>query len=60
MGAITLAQAAAWCGGKIDAKYADVAFTGANNDTRKLEKDQLFVVLRGARDGHDFIDAAME
>ena len=60
MGFITLQQAAQWCGGTINEKYKDVAFLGANNDTRKLEKDQLFVVLRGARDGHDFIDAAME
>ena len=60
MGRITLEQAALWCGGTIDAKYKDVTFLGANNDTRKLEQDQLFVVLQGARDGHDFIDAAME
>ena len=60
MGRITLEQAALWCGGTIDAKYKDVTFLGANNDTRKLEQDQLFVVLQGQRDGHDFIDAAME
>ena len=60
MGRITLQQAALWCGGKIDPKYADVAFFGANNDTRKLQPGQLFVVLQGARDGHDFIDAAFE
>ncbi len=58
MGKITLQQAADWCGGKIDPKYADVVFFGANNDTRKLQPGQLFVVLQGARDGHDFIDAA--
>jgi len=60
MGRITLQQAAQWCGGKINEKYKDVTFLGANNDTRKLEEGQLFVVLQGARDGHDFIDAAME
>ena len=60
MGRITLQQAAQWCGGSINEKYKDVTFLGANNDTRKLEKDQLFVVLQGQRDGHDFIDAAME
>ena len=60
MGRITLQQAALWCGGTINEKYKDITFLGANNDTRKLEKDQLFVVLQGARDGHDFIDAAME
>ena len=60
MGRITLAQAAQWCGGQIDPKYADVAFFGANNDTRKLEKGQLFLALQGARDGHDYIPAALE
>ena len=60
MGRITLQQAAAWCGGKIDEKYKDVAFVGASNDTRKLEAGQLFVALQGVRDGHDFVEAALE
>ena len=60
MGAITLEQAALWCGGQIDPKYKDVAFFGANNDTRKLEPGQLFIALQGARDGHDFIPTALE
>ena len=60
MGTITLQQAAAWCGGKIDPKYKDVTFRGANNDTRKLASGELFLALKGARDGHDFIPAAME
>ena len=60
MGTITLQQAALWCGGRIDPKYKDVTFFGANNDTRKLEADQLFVALQGQRDGHDFIPQAME
>ena len=60
MGTISLRQAAQWCGGQVDPKYADVTFLGANNDTRKLQPGQLFVVLQGARDGHDFIPAAMQ
>ena len=60
MGKITLKQAAQWCGGRVDEKYADVEFLGANNDTRVLQPGQLFIVLKGARDGHDFIPAAME
>lgn len=60
MGRITLDQAAQWCGGKIDPKYKDVTFLGANNDTRKLIPGQLFVALQGVRDGHDFIPAALE
>ena len=60
MANITLRQAAAWCGGTVEEKYADVEFFGANNDTRILQPGQLFIVLQGARDGHDFIPAAME
>ena len=60
MAKITLRQAAAWCGGTVDEKYADVEFFGANNDTRVLQPGQLFIVLQGARDGHSFIPAAME
>ena len=37
-----------------------MTFLGANNDTRKIEKGQLFIALKGARDGHDFIPAALE
>ena len=60
MGKITLRQAAAWCGGTVDEKYADIEFFGANNDTRILQPGQLFIVLQGLRDGHDFIPMAME
>ena len=60
MGRITLEQAAAWCGGAVNPKYKNVTFLGANNDTRKLTPGQLFVALQGARDGHDFIPAALE
>ena len=60
MGRITLQQAAQWCGGKIDSKYQDITFLGANNDSRKIEKDQLFVALQSERDGHDFVPAALE
>ncbi len=60
MGKITLAQAAAWCGGEIDPKYADVTFLGAGIDSRKIGEGQLFVALKAARDGHDFIPMALE
>ena len=60
MGRITLQQAAQWCGGKIDPQYKDITFLGANNDTRKLQPGELFIALQGARDGHDFIPAALE
>ena len=60
MANITLRDAAQWCGGMVEEKYADVVFAGAGNDTRSLQPGQLFVALQGARDGHDYIPAAME
>ena len=60
MGRNTLQQAAQWCGGRIDPKYKDVTFLGANMDTRKITEGQLFIALKGERDGHDFIPAAFE
>ena len=60
MGRITLQQAADWCGGRIDPKYANVTFLGASNDSRNIQPGQLFIALSGARDGHDFIPAALE
>ena len=60
MGRITLRQAAQWCGGFVEEKYADVAFFGANMDSRKILPGQLFVALQAERDGHDFIPMAME
>ena len=60
MANITLRQAAQWCGGTVEEKYADIEFFGANNDTRILRPGQLFIVLQGTRDGHDFIPTAME
>lgn len=60
MGKLTLRQAARWCGGFVEEKYANVEFLGASNDTRVIQPGQLFVVLEAARDGHDFIPAAIE
>ena len=60
MGRLTLKQAAAFCGGWVDPKYEDITFLGANNDTRLIQPGQLFIVLQGARDGHDFIGQAIE
>lgn len=60
MGKITLQQAARWCGGTVEAKYANVEFLGASNDTRTIQPGQLFLALKGARDGHDFIPQALQ
>ena len=59
MSRITLAQAAQWCGGTVDPKYAQISFLGASNDSRSVKPGQLFVALEGVRDGHDFIPAAL-
>lgn len=37
----------------------DVMVDGACIDSRLIRPGQLFVALRGARDGHDFVDAAL-
>lgn len=60
MARITLRDAAQWCGGTVEEKYADRTFSGAGNDTRNLKPGQLFIALQGARDGHDFIPNAIE
>ena len=60
MGNITLSQAAAWCGGHVEEKYAQISFCGASNDSRTIQPGQLFLALQGIRDGHDFIHMAME
>ena len=60
MSNITLRQAAQWCGGRVDEKYADLTFLGANIDSRKVEPGQLFIAIKGERDGHDYIPMAME
>lgn len=56
---ITLKQAAAWCGGSVAPQFEAVAFHGANFDTRRIQKGELFVAIVGARDGHDFAEAAV-
>ena len=60
MSNITLRQAAQWCGGRVDEKYADVTFLGANIDSRKIRPGELFIALVGERDGHDYIPMALE
>ena len=60
MGKITLRQAAQWCGGRVDPKFAEIEFLGANMDSRHIQPGQLFVALEGVRDGHDFIPMALQ
>ncbi len=60
MAQITLTQAAAWCGGYVEEKFAHITFDGASNDSRTVKPGQLFVALQGVRDGNDFAPMAME
>ena len=57
---ITLAQAAAWCGGKVAPEFENTVFCGANFDTRKILAGELFVAIVGARNGHEFAQAAID
>lgn len=57
---ITLAQAAQWCGGSVAQTDAARTFRGANFDTRRLQSGELFVALKGERNGHAFARTAME
>lgn len=57
---ITLKQAAAWCGGSVAPQFESICFSGANFDTRKLQKGELFVAIVGARDGHDYVKNALD
>jgi UDP-N-acetylmuramoyl-tripeptide--D-alanyl-D-alanine ligase len=53
----TAAEAEAATLGKVS---KDFAVTGISIDTRSLKAGDLFVALKGARDGHDFVDAAFK
>ncbi|MBE6926975.1 MAG: UDP-N-acetylmuramoyl-tripeptide--D-alanyl-D-alanine ligase [Ruminococcaceae bacterium] len=58
--AITLSQAAQWCGGTVAEKFEARVFGGACFDTRRIRKNELFVALVGVRNGHDFARSAIE
>jgi len=53
---------AAICNGQLnDQKFNKSFFNGVSIDSRKTEKDQLFIAINGDQnDGHDFIDKAIE
>lgn len=52
-------DAAAAVGGKLIGSDSWIA-SGVSIDTRTLEPGDLFVALKDARDGHDFLDAAFK
>jgi len=54
---MSLAEAAAVLGGR--ASSAELRFGGVSTDSRRIERGDLFVALRGERfDGHEFLAAA--
>ena len=51
----TLAEAAAWCGGRVRSGRAERACVGVSIDSRTLDPGALFVAIRGERhDAHRF------
>ena len=53
----TAAEAAEATGGQA---IGDWRATGVSIDTRTLMPGDMFVALKAARDGHDFVQAALE
>lgn len=60
MRSITLKQAALWCGGTVADEFAQIEFSGAQFDSRKIEMSELFVALVGERNGHFYARSAMQ
>ncbi len=55
----TVREVAAWCGATFEEAAGDTMLAGVSFDTRSLVPGQLFIPLAGARDGHDFYEAAV-
>ncbi len=59
MAAATIDQLARWADGHWSIVPTDWRPSGGfSNDTRRLREGQIFVALRGVRDGHEFVAAA--
>jgi UDP-N-acetylmuramoyl-tripeptide--D-alanyl-D-alanine ligase len=52
---LTASEIASWCDGVV---LQDATGQGFQFDSRLIGKDEWFVVLQGARDGHDFLPMA--
>ncbi|USG63868.1 UDP-N-acetylmuramoyl-tripeptide--D-alanyl-D-alanine ligase [Brevibacillus ruminantium] len=60
MNPIKLEQLAVMAEGLLLAGDPELALTSVHFDTRQLEKGALFVAVQGVRDGHDFLQQAVE
>lgn len=54
---LTASQIAAWCNGDV---LRECEGQGFQFDSRIIDKNEWFVVLQGARDGHDFLPMAQQ
>ena len=57
---LTAAVIATATGGTLQSGDPDTAITGFSIDSRTLRSGDLFFAIVAARDGHDFVDAALE
>ena len=58
---MTLAQAAASIGASHRVQAQDLEFTGCSTDSRTINRDELFIAIKGDRfDGHEFIANAVQ
>ena len=58
---LTIHEVARVVGAKNDVtSYVDIPLVKAEFDSRLIGSGDLFVPLKGARDGHDFIETAFE
>ena len=61
MKGMTLGKIAEACGGHLMGGNPDLEVQGVVSDSRQVEKDYLFLAIKGERvDGHDFIPQVME
>lgn len=60
MAVLTLGKMAAWTGGKILQGSPDMAFKTFSIDSRQVKSGGLFFAIQGNRDGHDFVQNALD
>lgn len=56
---MTVAEVVAATGGTLLRGEPEASFSDATQDSRRVEPGMLFIPVKGDRDGHDFIGAAL-